>query len=98
MYSKIYLFLQVIESRSYKDEVFCQVDIWEERRVFGSRGSSLREELLFKAPLSPVHDNVTVEREKPPASPPKVVSLSTRYLLACLHSVVGCSHLSSTAL
>ncbi|BBN14177.1 regulator of Ty1 transposition protein 103 [Marchantia polymorpha subsp. ruderalis] len=52
--------------------VYRLVDIWEERRVFGSRGSSLREELLFKAPLSPVHDNVTVEREKPPASPPKV--------------------------
>lgn len=28
-----------------------QVDIWEERRVFGSRAQGLREELLGKRPL-----------------------------------------------
>lgn len=30
-----------------------KVNIWEERRVFGSRGQSLREELLGKGPQSP---------------------------------------------
>lgn len=30
-----------------------KVNIWEERRVFGSRGQSLRDELLGKGPQSP---------------------------------------------
>ncbi|KAG6557745.1 hypothetical protein Mapa_000511 [Marchantia paleacea] len=69
--------------------VYRLVDIWEERRVFGSRGSSLREELLFKAPLSPVHDNVTVEREKPPpASPPKVGPLGFLEKFAAAYQAV----------
>ena len=34
-----------------------QVDIWEERRVFGSRAQGLREELLgIKRPQPPVHE------------------------------------------
>ena len=29
---------------------FVQVDIWEERKVFGSRGRSLKDEMLAKNP------------------------------------------------
>jgi len=29
---------------------FVQVDIWEERKVFGSRGRSLKDEMLGKNP------------------------------------------------
>lgn len=34
---------------------FCnyQVDIWEERKVFGSRGQNLKDELMGKNPLPP---------------------------------------------
>lgn len=32
--------------------LFGQVDIWEERKVFGSRGRSLKDEMLAKNPLS----------------------------------------------
>lgn len=34
--------------------VFCwfdQVDIWEERKVFGSRGQGLKDEMMGKTPL-----------------------------------------------
>ncbi|KAL2621472.1 hypothetical protein R1flu_001677 [Riccia fluitans] len=55
---------------SGRNAVYRLVEIWEERRVFGSRGSSLREEMLYKAPMSPVHENLVVEREKPPLPPP----------------------------
>jgi hypothetical protein len=30
--------------------LFVQVDIWEERKVFGSRGRSLKDEMLSKNP------------------------------------------------
>ncbi|CAM6086794.1 unnamed protein product [Calypogeia fissa] len=56
---------------SGRNAVYRLVDIWEERRVFGSRGRSLREELLGKGPLSPVRE--TTEREKPTTSPSKIV-------------------------
>lgn len=37
--------------------VIFQVDIWEERKVFGSRGQSLKDEMLGKSPSSVVVSN-----------------------------------------
>ncbi|KAL3680588.1 hypothetical protein R1sor_023544 [Riccia sorocarpa] len=83
-----------------RNAVYRLVEIWEERRVFGSRGSSLREELLYKAPMSPVHETLVVDREKPPlpsappppppppaASPPKVSMGMPEKLLAAYQAV-----------
>ncbi|KAG0570165.1 hypothetical protein KC19_6G143400 [Ceratodon purpureus] len=42
---------------SVKNAAYRLVDIWEERRVFGSRAQGLREELLgIKRPQPPVHE------------------------------------------